>query len=163
MCVQLHVNRNFPWDGSFLQLLFIHSGVSSSCDPVDRSIPGFPVLHYLPEFAQTHVHCVGDVIQPSHLLSSPSPPAFYLSQHEGLFQWVYSSHQVDKVLELQPQHQSFQWIVRIPFRIDWFDLLAVQGTLKSLLQHHSSKTSILQCSAFFMMQLHIHTRLLEKP
>ena len=80
----------------------------------------------------------------------PSPPAFSLSQHQGLFQWVSSSHQVAKV-EFQLQHQSFQWLVS--FRMDWLDLLAVQGTLKSLLQHHSSKASILQCSAFFMVQL----------
>ena len=87
-------------------------------------------------------------------LSSPSPPAFNLSQHQALFQWVGSSHQVAKVLELQLQHQSFQWIARVgSFRIDWFDLLAVQGTLKSLLQHHSSKVSSLRCSAFFIVQL----------
>ena len=71
-------------------------------------MPGFPVYHQLPEFAQTHVHRVGDDIQPSHLLSSPSPPAFNLSQHQGLFQRVSSSHQVGKVLEFQLQHQSFQ-------------------------------------------------------
>ena len=78
------------------------------CDPMDCSTPGFPVRHYLLEFAQTHVHWVGDAIQPSHPLSSPSPPAFNLSKHQGLFQWVSSSHQVAKVLELQLQHQSFQ-------------------------------------------------------
>ena len=110
--------------------------------PMDFSIPGFPVLHCLLEFAQTHVHWVSDAIQSSHTLSSPSP-AFNLSQQQGIFQWVSSSHQVAKVLELQLQHQSFQWIFRIDFhRMDWFDLLAVQGTLKSL-QHHSSKASIL--------------------
>ena len=88
-----------------------------------------------------------------HFLSSPSPPAFSLSQHQGLFQWVGSSHQVAKVLELQLQHQPFQWIFRIDFlRIDWFDL-EVQGAFKSLLQHHSSKASIFQGSAFFMAQL----------
>ena len=85
---------------------------------------------------------------------SPSPPAFNLSQHQSLFQWVSSLHQVAKVLELQLQHQSFQWICRTDFSsVDWFDLLAVQGTLKSLLQHHSSKASILQCSAFFIVKL----------
>ena len=110
--------------------------------PMDFSIPGFPVLHCLLEFAQTHVHWVSDAIQSSHTLSSPSP-AFNLSQQQGIFQWVSSSHQVAKVLELQLQHQSFQWIFKIDFhRMDWFDLLAVQGTLKSL-QHHSSETSIL--------------------
>ena len=79
-------------------------------DPMDCSKPGFPVLHYLPKFAQTHVQLVNDAIQPSHSLSSPSPPTFNLSQHQGLFQWVRSSHQVVKVLELQLQ--SFQWIFR---------------------------------------------------
>ena len=117
-------------------------------------MPHFHGLHYLPEFAQTHVHRVGDAIQPTHPLSPPSPPAFSLSQHQGLFQWDGSSHQVAKVLELQFQHQSSQLIFRVDsFRIDWFDLLAVQGTLKSLLQHHSSKASVLQGSAFFMVQL----------
>ena len=113
---------------------------------------GFPVHHQLLEVAQPDVHRVSDSIQPSHPLSSPSPPAFNLSQHQGLFQWVSSSHQVAKLLELQ--HQSFQWIFRVDFfRNDWFELLAVQGTLKSLLQHHSSKASILWRSAFFMVQL----------
>ena len=84
----------------------------------------------------------------------PSPHAFNLSQHQSLFKWVSSSHQVVKVLEFQLQHQSSQWIFRTDFlRMDWLDLLAVQGTLKSLLQHHSSKAPILQCSAFFIVQL----------
>ena len=78
------------------------------CDPVDCSMPGFPVHHQLLELAQTHAHRVGDAIQPSHPLSSPSPPAFNLSQHRGLFQSVSSSHQVARVLEFQLQHQSFQ-------------------------------------------------------
>ena len=104
--------------------------------------------------AQTHVHWVSDAIQPFHPLSSPSPTTFNLSQHQGLFKWVSSLHQVAKVLELQLQHPSFQWMLGlISLRIDWFDLLSVQGTLKSLLQHHSSKTSILPHSAFFMVQL----------
>ena len=84
-------------------------------DPMDCSTPGFLVLHHLPELVQTHVHCLSDAIQPSHLLSSPSPPAFNLSQHQGLFKWVSPSHQVAKVLELQPQHQSLQWIFKIDF------------------------------------------------
>ena len=115
---------------------------------MDCSTPGFPVEHQLPELAQTHVHGVGDAIQSSHPLSSPSPPAFNLFQHQGLFQWVCSSHQVAKVLEFQLQHQSFE-----SFRIDWFDFLAVQGILKNLLQHHISKASTLQHSSFFMVQL----------
>ena len=105
---------------------------------------------------------IESVMPSNHLiLSSPSPPAFNLSQHQGLFQWAGSSHQVAKVLELQ--HQSFWWIsVLKSFRIDWFGLLAVQGTLKSLLQHHSSKASILCHSAFLIVQLS-HSWLLEKP
>ena len=82
------------------------------CDPMDCSTPGFPVHHQLSEVTQTHVHWVGDAIQPSHPLSSPSPPAFNLSQHQGLFRWVSSSHQVARVLEFQLQYQSFQWIFR---------------------------------------------------
>ena len=85
------------------------------CDPMNCSIPGLPVHHQLPEFTQTHVHWVGDAIQPSHPLSSPSPPALNLSQHQGPFQWVSSSHQVAKVLEFQLQHQSFQWTPRTDF------------------------------------------------
>ena len=83
------------------------------CNPMDCTMPGFPVLHYLLVFAQTHVHWVSDAIQPSHPLSSPSLPALYLCQHQSLFQWVGSSHQVAKVLALQ--HQSFQWIFRVDF------------------------------------------------
>ena len=124
------------------------------CDPMDCSTPGLLVHHQLLEFTQTHNHHVGGAIQPSHPLSSPSPPTFNLSQHQGLFQWVSSSHHVAKVLESQSQYQSFQWIFRlISFRMDWLDLLAVQGTLKSLLQNHSSKASILRCSAFFIVQI----------
>ena len=129
------------------------SSVSQSCptlcDPMNRSTPGLPVHHQLLEFTQTHGHQVGDAIQPSHPLSSPSSPALNLSQHQGLFQWVSSLHQVAKVLEFQLQHQSFQWTPGlISFRMDWLDLFAVQGTLKSPLQHHSSKSSILRHSAF---------------
>ena len=91
------------------------SVVSDFCDPMNRSTPGLPVHHQLPEFTQTHVHWVGDAIQPSHPLSSPSTPAFNLSQHQGFSQWVSSSHQVAKVLEFQLQHQSFQWIIRTDF------------------------------------------------
>ena len=118
------------------------------CNPMNAARPGLPVHHQLPEFIQTHVHCVSDAIQPSHPLSSPSPPALNLSQHQGLCKWVSSPHQVTKVLEFQLQHQSLQWTPRtnLLFRMDWLDLLAVQGTLKSLLQHHSSKASILRHS-----------------
>ena len=126
------------------------SSVTQSCptlwDPMDCSMPGLPVHHQLPEFTQTHVHRVSDAIQPSHPLSSPSPPAPNPSQHQGLFQWVSSSHQVARVLGLQLRRQFFQWIFRT-------DFLAVQRTLRSLLQHHRSKASILQRSAFFIVQL----------
>ena len=144
-----------PHNESLQFLVYCCFSVTKSCPtlyhPMDCSTPGLPVLHYLLKFAQTHVHQVSDAIQPSHPLLFPSPPAFNLSQHQGLFQWVGSSHQVAKVLELQLQ--SFQWIYRVDFlRIDWFNLLAVQGTLKGLLQHHSLKSSVLWCSAFFMVQ-----------
>ena len=92
------------------------SSVSQWCptlyEPMDCSMPGLPVHHQLQDFTPTHVHWVSDAIQPSHPPSSPSPPAFNLSQHQGLFQWVSSSHQVAKILEFQLQHQSFQWIFR---------------------------------------------------
>ena len=121
---------------------------------MDCSMPGFPVHHQLPELAQTHVHQVGGAIQPHHLLSSPSSPAFNLSQRQGLFK--------ESVLRIRwPKHWSFSFSIipsneysgLICFRIDWFGLLAVQRTFKSLLQHHSSKASIHQCSTFFIVQL----------
>ena len=124
------------------------------CNPVDYSTPGFPVHHQLRELTQTHAHWVGDATQPSHPLSSPSPPAFNLSQHQGLFQGVSSSYQVAKVWSFSFSIcPSNEYSGLISFRSDWFDLLAAQGTLKSFLQHHSSKASILQCSAFFIVQL----------
>ena len=85
------------------------------CNPMDCSTPGLPVHHQLPKFTQIHVHWVSDAIQPSHPLSCPFPPTFKLSQHQGLFQWVSSSHQAAKVLEFHLQHQSFQWIFRTDF------------------------------------------------
>ena len=123
-------------------------------DPIDCGMPGFPVHHQLPELTQTQVHCVCDAIQPSHPLSSPSPPAFNLSQHQGLSN--------ESALRIRwPKDWSFSFNISpsnehaglISFRMDWFDLLAVQGTLKSLLQHHSSKASILRRLAFFTVQL----------
>ena len=98
----------YTWPSSMF-----YSSVTQSCptlcNPMSRSIPGLPVYHQVPESTQTHVHQVGDAIQPSHPLSSPSPPTLNLSQHQGLFQWVSSLHQVAKVLEFQLQHQSFRW------------------------------------------------------
>ena len=96
----------------FSSVHFSHSVMSDSLQPYDHSTPGLPVHHQLPESTQTHVHRIGDAIQPSHPLSSPSPPALNLSQHQGLFKWVSSSHQVAKVLEFQLQHQSFWWTPR---------------------------------------------------
>ena len=95
-----------------VQFRSVTQSCPSLCDPMNHSMPGLPVHHQLPEFTQTHVHRVSDAIQPSHPLSSPSPPAPNPSQHQGLFQWVSSSHQVAKVLEFQLQHQSFQWTPR---------------------------------------------------
>ena len=127
------------------------------CNPMNCSTPGPPVHHQLPEFTQTHVHRVGDAIQPSHPLSSPSPPAPNPSQHQ--------SFSIEPTLCMRwPKYWSFSFSITpskeipglISFRMDWLYLLAVQGTLKSLLQHHSSKASILQCSAFFTIQLSIY-------
>ena len=120
---------------------------------MNRSMPGLPVHHQLPESTQTHARWVGDAIQPSHPLSSPFPPALNLSQHQGLFKWVRSLHEVAKVLEFQLHHQPSSEHLGLLFRMDWLDLLAVLGTLKSLLQHYSSKASILQHLAFFTVQL----------
>ena len=121
------------------------------CDPMDCSTPGLPVKHQLPEFPQTHVHWVSDAIQ-------PSPPAFDLSQHQGLLKWVSSSHHVAKVLEFQLHHQSFQWISGlISFRRDWLDLLAVHRTLKNLQtpKFKSINSSVLRFLCMFL-QTFIH-------
>ena len=134
------------------------SSVTQSCptlsDPMHYSTPVFPVHHPLRELTQIHVHQVSDAIQPSHPLPSPFPLTFNLSQHQGLFKWVSSSHQVAKYwsfsFNISPSNEHPGLI---SFRMDWLDVLAVQGTLKSLLQHHSSKASILQHSAFFTVQL----------
>ena len=124
------------------------------CDPMNCSTPGLPVHHQLPEFTQTHVHRVGHAIQPSHPLSSPSPLDPNPSQHQGLSN--------ESTLHIRwPKYWSYSFTISpsnehsglISFRTDWLDLLAVQGTFKSLLQHHSSKASILQRSAFFIVQL----------
>ena len=139
---------------SSVQLSSVTQSYLTLCDPMNRSKPGLPVHHHLPGFTQTHAHWAGDATQPSHPLLSPSPPAPNPSHHHGLFQWVNSSHQVAKVLEFQLQHHpSNEHPGLISFRIDWLDLLAVQGTLKSLLQCYSSKASIFRLSAFFTVQL----------
>ena len=107
------------WHSTLLQFSSVTHSCPALCDPMDCSTPGFPVHHQLPALAQTHVHRISDATQPSHPLSSTSPPAFYLSQHQGLFQWISSSRQMAKVLELWLQHQSFQWVFRIDFLQDW--------------------------------------------
>ena len=95
-----------------VQISSVAQSCPTRCDPMNRSTPGLPVYHQLPESTQTHVHWGGDAIQPSYPLLSPSPSALNLSQHQGLFQWVSSSHQVAKVLGFQLQHQNFQWTLR---------------------------------------------------
>ena len=125
------------------------------CHPMIRSMPGLPVHHQQPESTQIHVYWVGDAIQPSHPLSSPSPPALNLSQHQGLVKWVSSSHQVAKVLGVS----ASTWV--LPMNTwDWSPLgwtgwisLQSKGLLRVFSQHHSSKASILQRSAFFIVQL----------
>ena len=125
------------------------------CDPMDCKTPGLPVYHHLPEFTQTHAHQVGDAIQPSHPLLSP-PPTLNISQHQCLFKWVSSLHQVGKYWSFSFNIiPSNEYSGLISFRIDWLDLLAVHGTVKSLLQHHTSKASVLRHSALFIVQLSI--------
>ena len=139
---------------SSVQFSSVTQSCPTLCNPMNHSTPGLPVHHQLPEFTQIHIHRVSDAIQPSHPLSSPSSPASNPSQHQSLFQW--------STLHMRwPKYWSFSFSIipskEIPrlvsFRMDWLDLLAVQGTLKSLLQHHSLKASILQHSAFFTVQL----------
>jgi len=151
-------------------LLVTHDSFSSvtlSCpilgDPINCSTSGLPVHHQLPEFTQTQVHWVGDAIQPSHPLSSPSPPAFNLSQYQGLFQWVGSLHQVVKCWSFSFRISAFnEYWGPISFRMDWLDVLAVQGFSRVF-----SNTTV-QKHQFFSSQLslwsncHIHTWLLEK-
>ena len=123
----------------------ISQSYSTLYDPMDCSMPSFPVLHYLPGFAQTHVHWLSESIQQSHYLMPPSPPAVSLLQDQGLFQWVGIRW---------PKYWSFSFSISpsneysglIFLRIDWFDLLAVQRTFKNLLQQHSCKASVLWCS-----------------
>ena len=147
------------------QYSLVHQSCPTLWDPINCSTPGLPVHHQLPESTQINVHWVGDAIQPSHPLSSRSPRAFNLSQHQGVFQWLSSSHQVAKVLwsfsfsiSTSDEHSGL-----ISFRIDWFDLLVVQGTLRSLLQHHSSKSSILHVQLSWWSNSHISIWLLKKP
>ena len=119
---------------------------ATSCTAARQSSPSLTTSRSLLKFMSIE-------LEPSHPQWSLFPLALCLSQHQDLFQWVSSLHQVAKELDLQFQHQSFPWIFRVDFIYEWFDLLAVQGILKNFLQHYSSKASILQCSAFFMVQL----------
>ena len=158
----------YIWECVCVCVYICFSLVAQSCltlsDPMNHSTPGLLVHHQLLEFTQTHVHWVSDAIQPSHPLSSPSHPAFNLSQHQGLFKWVSSLHP-------WPKYWSFSFSISssneysglISFRIDWLDLLAVQGTLKSLLQHHSSKRQFFGAQILLWSNSHIHTWPLEKP
>ena len=139
---------------SSVQFISVAQLCLTLCNPLNRSTSGLPVHHQLPEFTQTQVHRVSDAIQPSHPLSSPSPPAPNPSSIK-----VFS---IESTLRMRwPKYWSFSFSIisckeipgLISFRMDWLDLLAVQGTLKSLLQHHSSKASILRPSAFFTVQL----------
>ena len=135
---------------SSVQFSSVAQSCPTLCDPMNRSTPGLPVHHQLPAFTHTHVHRVSDAIQPSHLLSSPSspacnPPSFRVFSNESTLHMRW------------PKYWSFSFSISpsnehpglISFTMDWLDLLAVQGTLKSLLQHHSSKVSVLRCSALF--------------
>ena len=143
---------------------FSRSVVSDSCDPRDCSTPGLSVHHQLPELTQTHVRQVGDAIQPSHPLTSTSPPAFNLSKHQGLFKSISYLHQVTKVSELQVQHQYFQWIFNW-FPLGWTGWMSLQS--KGLSTAFSNIT--VQKHQFFGTQLslwsnsHIYAWLLEKP
>ena len=149
------------WD--LLALLFLsHSAVSSSLWPHGLQHAGFPVLHYLLEFDQIHVHWVRDPIWPSHPLLSPSHPSLNLSQHQSLFQWVSSLHQVAKVLELQLQHQSFHLIFRVDFLENWL-FWSLSPGLSRVLSSTSRKHPFFDAQPSLWSNSHNPTWLLEKP
>ena len=133
---------------------FRRSAVSDSSDPLNRSTPGLPVHHQLPEFTQTHIHRVGDAIQPSHPLSSPLllppiPPSVRVFSNESTLRMRWPKYwRLSFSISPSKEHPGL-----ISVRMDWLDLLAVQETLKSLLQYHSSKASILWHSSFFTVRL----------
>ena len=155
LCFPRHICPSFWSQWIFSSVQFSHSVVSDSLRPHELQHAKPLVHHQLPEFTQTHVHWVGDAIQPSHLLLSPSP-TFNLSQHQGIFQWVSSSHHVPKALVSASASV-------IPMNIqDWFPLgltgwfsLLSKGLSRVFSQHHTSKASILRCSAFFTVQLSV--------
>ena len=145
----------------------LFSSVTQSCltlwDLMDYSTPSLPVHHQLPEFTQSHVHWVSDAIQPSHPLSSPSSLTLNLSQHQGLFKWVSSLHQVAKVLEFQLSiSYSNEYSGLTSFRMYWLHLLAAQGTLKSLLHTTLQKHQFFGAQLSLQFNSHIHIWLLEK-
>ena len=140
---------------SSVQFSSVAQSCLTLCDPLNHSMPGLPVYHQLLEFTQTHVHHVGDAIQPSHPLLFPFHPALNLSQHQGLFQMrqLFASGGQSIGVSASTSSLSSEHPGLISFRMNLLDLLAVQGTLKSLLQHHSSKAPIFRHSSFFIVQL----------
>ena len=145
----LRFSKNHSWTFSS-----VAQSCPTLCDPMNRSTPGLPVHHQLPGFTQIHVHRVGDAIQPSHPLSSPSLPAPSPSQHQGLFQWINSSDEVAKVLEFQLQHQSLKWTPRTDLFQD--GLVGSPCSPRDFQESSPTphfKASIFRCSAFFIVQL----------
>ena len=166
----LHRYRKSLWQNSApiydsVQFRSVSQSCPTLCNSVNHSTPGLPVHHQLPEFTQTHVHRISDAIQPSQPLSSPSPSAPNPSQHQSLFQWINSLHEVTKVLEFQLQHHSFQWTPRTDPPLGWTDWISLQS---NRLSRVFSNTTV-QKHQFFGAQpssqsnSHIHTWLLEKP
>ena len=159
--VPLHTHAHIYYQSSS-----VTQSCPTLCNPVNCSTPGFPNHHQLPEIAQTHVHQVSDAIQPYHPLSSPSLPAFNLSQPQGLFKVFNESVHIR-----WPMYWSFSFSISssneysglISFRINWLDLLAVQGTLKSLIQYHIQKHQLFSAQLSLWSNSHIHIQLLEKP
>ena len=155
----------FSLDRNWIQFSLVTQSCLTLCDPMNRSTPGLPVHHQLPEYIQTHIHRVSNAMQPSHPLSSPSPPAPNPSQHQSLFQWVNSSHEVAKVLEFQLEHQSFQRNPRGWSPSEWTGWISLQS--KGLSRVFSNTT--VQKHQFFGAQpssqsnSHIHTWPREKP
>ena len=135
--IAMYTNWHFKVISAISNLGIQFSSVAQSClipcDPMNCSMPGLPVHHQLQESTQTHVHWVGDAIQPFHLLLSPSPHALNLSQHQGLFKWVSSSHQVAKALEFQLQNQSYQWTPRTDLLLETHDILITHALFSAFL------------------------------
>ena len=147
ICIEYHFNMFVK---NSVQLRSLTQSCLTLCDALDCSTPGLPVHCQLPEFTQTHVHWVGDAIQSSHPQSSPSPPPFNLSQHQGLFKWVTSSHQVARVLEFQLRQQSFHWMnIQDWFPLGWTGWISLQS--KGLSRVFSNTT--VQKHQFFGTQL----------